>query len=258
MDRAGCCFELAREAARILAACRGHVATEFKGDRDPVTDADRASERFLVEELAARFPEDGFLGEEGTSRPGSSGYLWVADPLDGTVNFSHGNPHYAVSLALLREGRVLAGAVAHGASGELFTAERGAGAFRNGERLRVSGCRELHLALAATDFPYDQEARLGRGVRRMESLLLACQGLRIQGSAALELCRIAAGELDLYAGDGTRPWDVAAGLVILEEAGGRATTWTGQELDMADPRFPLATNGALHMAALRVAQDFLL
>ena len=99
---------------------------------------------------------------------------------------------------------------------------------------------------------------LGRGVRRMESLLLACQGLRIQGSAALELCRIAAGELDLYAGDGTRPWDVAAGLVILEEAGGRATTWTGQELDMSDPRFPLATNGALHAAALRVAQDFLL
>jgi myo-inositol-1(or 4)-monophosphatase len=234
---------------------RGKVATEFKSALDPVTEADRASERFLMQALRQRYPDDGFLGEEGTERSGSSGYLWVADPLDGTVNFSHGNPHFAVSLGLLKDGRAVAGAVAHGASPERFTAELGAGAFRNGVRLCTSPIDTPDRALAATDFPYDRASRLGRGAARVRAFLGAFQVVRIQGSAALDICRIAAGELEVYAGDGTRPWDVAAATLILEEAGGRVTTWTGGPLDLMQPTFPLASNGPMHPFALTVMQD---
>jgi myo-inositol-1(or 4)-monophosphatase len=233
------------------------VETEFKSPLDPVTAADRASERFLAEALARLYPRDGFLGEEGSRRDGSSGYLWVADPLDGTVNFAHGNPHYSVSLGLLRNGRPVAGAVAHGAGPERFQAERGAGAFRDGVRLRVSAVAEPDRALAATDFPYDREARLGRGAARVRAFLGAFQVVRIQGSAALDVCRIAAGELDVYAGDGTRPWDLAAAALILQEAGGTVTTWAGAPLDPMDPARPLASNGPLHPFALKVMAELL-
>jgi myo-inositol-1(or 4)-monophosphatase len=231
------------------------VTAEFKGHLDPVTEADRASERFLTETLAKLFPEDGFLGEEGAQRPTRSGYLWVADPLDGTVNFAHGNPHYSVSLALFREGLPVAGCVAHGAVEECYRAERGAGAFRGDARLKASSLQDPDGALAATDFPYDRQARTGRGVARIKAFLGAFQSLRIQGSAALELCRIAAGELDVYAGDGTRPWDVGAAGLILEEAGGRLTTWKGEGLDWLRPTFPLATNGPLHPFALKLFEE---
>lgn len=246
---------MAREAAQLLAGYRGKVATEFKGALDPVTEADRAAEKFLLEALAARYPEDGFLGEEGSSRPSRSGYLWVADPLDGTVNFAHGLPHYAVSLALLKDGVSLAGAVVHAAAPECFTAERGSGAFRNGVRLKTSALADPDRALAATDFPYDRQARLGRGAARVKAFLGAFQVVRIQGSAALDICRVAAGELELYAGDGTRPWDVAAAALILEEAGGRITTWTGEPLDLLDPTFPLASNGPLHDFSLKLFRE---
>jgi myo-inositol-1(or 4)-monophosphatase len=217
-----------------------------------VTAADRASERFLVESLARLFPEDGFLGEEGTTRQGGSGYLWVADPLDGTVNYAHGNPHYAVSLGLLKDGLPIAGAVAHGASPERFQAERGAGAWRNGVRLRTSATADPDRALAATDFPYDRAARLGRGAARVRAFLASFQVVRIQGSAALDICRIAAGELDVYAGDGTRPWDVAAAALILQEAGGAVSRWDGGPLDPMDPACILASNGPLHPFAVDV------
>lgn len=255
LSRADACFRLAAEAAEILASLRGKVATEYKSAFDPVTEADRAAERFLVEALGRLYPGDGFLGEEGTERAGSSGYLWVADPLDGTVNFGHGNPHFAVSLGLLKDGVAVAGAVAHGANPERFTAELGSGAFRNGVRLRTSATMDPDRALAATDFPYDRPARLGRGAARVKAFLAAFQVVRIQGSAALDICRVAAGELDLYAGDGTRPWDVAASALILQEAGGRVSTWTGAPLDLMEPTFPLASNGPLHPFALTVMQD---
>ena len=208
-----------------------------------------------MEALAKLFPGDGFLGEEGTTRQGRSGYLWVADPLDGTVNYAHGNPHYAVSLGLLKDGQPIAGAVSHGARPERFQAERGAGAWRDGVRLRASATADPDRALAATDFPYDRAARLGRGVARVRAFLGAFQVVRIQGSAALDVCRIAAGELDVYAGDGTRPWDVAAAALILAEAGGTLSTWDGAPLDYLDPAAPLASNGPLHPFAVQLMKD---
>jgi myo-inositol-1(or 4)-monophosphatase len=234
---------------------RGRVTAEFKGELDPVTEADRAAEKFLMEALRGLYPEDGFLGEEGTERPSRSGYLWVADPLDGTVNFSHGWPYFAVSLGLLRDGEPLAGAVIHAAASEAYTAERGSGAWRNGIRLATSATTDPDLALAATDFPYDRQARLGRGAARVKAFLGAYQVVRINGSAALDMCRIAAGELDLYAGDGTRPWDVAAATLILREAGGQVSAWDGSALDLMRPTFPLASNGPLHPFAVKLLQE---
>lgn len=257
MNRTDACFELAHEAATLLAVRVGKVPTEYKGDLDPVTEADHAAEAFLLRELSALFPEDGFLAEEGSSRPSRSGYLWVADPLDGTVNFAHRHPYFAVSLGLLKDGQPVAGTVVHGTTLQAWSAERGAGAFQGKKRLRVSEVADLNRALASTDFPYDREARLGRGMKRVQALLASCQTLRIRGSAAMELCRVAEGSLELFAGDGTQAWDLAAGQIILEEAGGSLTDWQGQPVDLlADARWPLATNGRLRDAALALARSF--
>jgi len=257
VNRTDACFELAQEAATLLAVRMGKVPTEYKGDLDPVTEADHAAEAFLFRELMAIFPEDGFLAEEGSSRPSRSGYLWVADPLDGTVNFAHRHPYFAVSLGLLKDGLPIAGTVVHGTTLQAWTAERGAGAFQGKKRLQVSQVTDLNRALASTDFPYDREARLGRGITRVQALLASCQTLRIRGSAALELCRVAEGSLELFAGDGTHAWDLAAGQIIIEEAGGRLTDWRGQPLDLlSESRWPLATNGHLHEAALELAKGF--
>jgi len=257
VNRTDACFELAHEAATLLSMRMGKVPTEYKGDLDPVTEADHAAEAFLLRELTALFPEDGFMAEEGSARPSSSGYLWVADPLDGTVNFAHRHPYFAVSLGLLKDGLPIAGTIVHGTTLQSWTAERGSGAFQGKKRLQVSDVSELHRALASTDFPYDREARLGRGMNRVQTLLASCQTLRIRGSAALELCRVAEGSLEIFAGDGTHAWDLAAGQVILEEAGGSLTDWQGLPIDLlSESRWPLATNGRLRQAALELAKGF--
>jgi myo-inositol-1(or 4)-monophosphatase len=257
MNRVDSCFQLACEAAAMLRDRVGRSRVDYKGERDPVTEADLASESFLRDELLKRFPGDGFLGEEGSSESSRSGWLWVADPLDGTVNFAHGDPNFCVSLGLLRDGLPVLGAVVSASGMEPFHAERGAGAFRGDKRLRVSSVSNLFEAIISTDFPYDVEARTGRGVDRLRALLATCQAVRIRGSCALELCRAASGELEAFFGDGTHAWDLAAGVVILEEAGGRATDWWGRPLDLlSDARWPMATNGILHAEALALASEF--
>ncbi len=257
MNRTDACFELAQEAATRLALRMGKVVTEYKGELDPVTEADRATERFLLRELGAMFPEDGFLAEEGSCRESRSGYIWVADPLDGTVNFAHGHPYFSLSLGLLKDGEAVAGTVVHGMTLKAWTAEKGGGAFQGRKRLSASTIDTLDKALASTDFPYDREARVGRGVKRIQAMLGSCQTLRIRGCASLELCRVAEGSLDLFVGDGTQPWDLAAGKVILEEAGASLCTWDGQELDLLkDASRPLAASKALLPVALELAKQF--
>lgn len=258
MDRVRACFELAEAAGQLLSERLGKVAARYKAELDPVTDADLAAERFLQEDLAVRFPADGFLGEEGAKAQTRSGFLWVADPLDGTLNFAHGHPDFCVSLGLLKDGRPIAGCIVRPVSGESWQAELGAGAFLKGRRLRVSTTPTLGRALASTDFPYDREARLGRGLRRLEALIERCEMFRVRGSCALELCRIAEGSADLFIGDGTHAWDLAAGALILAEAGGRLSRWDGAPLDLLDDASqPLATNGLLHAEALEMTQSFL-
>jgi myo-inositol-1(or 4)-monophosphatase len=256
MNRVAACFELASEAASILRAMRSQIQVDLKGFADPVTQADRAAESFLMREILQRFPGDGFLGEEGAEENSRNGWLWIADPIDGTVNYVHGLPHFSVSLGLLKDGEPIAGAVVQAATKEHFQAERGGGSYRDSKRLSVSSTSKLQDALAATDFPYDHQARVTSGVKRFATLINACQGVRVLGSCALELCRVAAGELDLYCVEGTKAWDVAAGALILQEAGGVITDWDGAKLDVLNPRRPFASNRALNQEALALAVNF--
>lgn len=254
MDRVRACFEAAEAAAALLRSLRGNVRADYKdlargSTLDPVTQADRDAEALLKRELLGRFPGDGFLGEEGAPEISRSGWLWVADPLDGTLNFAHGSGHAAVSLALMRDGRPLAAAIVP-VVGEASRAEQGGGAYRGGRRLEASRTAHLGEALAATDLPYDPRIRHGRARQRFIRLSEAVQSVRILGSAALELVAVASGELDLYANEGCKAWDLCAGALLLAEAGGCLTAEDGGPLDLLEPGPFLASNRLLHEAAL--------
>ena len=254
MNRVQACFEVAEAAAALLRELRGKVRADYKDlaqgtTLDPVTQADRNAEALLRRELLGHFPGDGFLGEEGAPESSRSGWLWVADPLDGTLNYSHGGAHAAVSLALLKDGEPVAGAIVP-IIGEAAHAERGGGSYRGGKRLATSPVRHLGEALGATDLPYDLKVRHGSARARFIALAEACQSVRILGSAALELVSVAAGELELYANEGCKAWDLCAGALILREAGGLLTAEDGGRLDLLDPGPFLASNGPLHGPAV--------
>jgi myo-inositol-1(or 4)-monophosphatase len=212
--------ELAEGAAAIIRDRRpAHVRVGVKSTQtDLVTEVDRATERWLVEQLAVRRPDDAVLGEEGGGRPGTSGVRWVLDPIDGTVNFVLGLPQFAVSVAAEVEGSVVAGAVCNPLTGETFSATVGAGAYLNGRRL--SGPREVPLARAVvgTGFAYDAAVR-ARQIAVVVPLLPRVADIRRLGAASLDLCFLAAGRLDAYFEAGLNRWDHAAGGLIAAEAG---------------------------------------
>lgn len=220
----------AREAGAILRSKVGRVAIEYKGLVDLVTEADRASEALIAERLSAAFPEHRIVGEEGiagvSGAPDDAAYAWIVDPLDGTTNFAHGYPHFAVSIALACEGLVILGAVYDPMRDELFLAERGYGATLNDRPLRVSPAETLIRALLATGFSYDLSER-GPQLAIWNAMQAQCQGIRRDGAAALNLCYVAAGRLDGFWERPLQPWDMAAGSLIVEEAGGIVTDYTG-------------------------------
>lgn len=193
---------------------------------DVVTAMDHASERYLVAELARRRPGDGVLGEEGASVAGSSGVRWVVDPIDGTVNYLYGLPWYAVSVAAEVDGRVVVGVVHNPENGELFSAVRGGGAWLEGQRLRCTEESTLGQALVSTGFGYDADRRREQA-QVAAALLPRVRDLRRMGSAALDLCQVAAGRLDAHYEQGLSPWDHAAGGLIAAEAGARVTGLRG-------------------------------
>jgi myo-inositol-1(or 4)-monophosphatase len=213
--------ELARGAAGLLRDAaqgrRSDVTTKTSGT-DMVTDMDRASEALIVEGLARARPDDAVLGEEGASRPGSSGVRWVIDPLDGTTNYMYGHVGYAVSIAVEVEGQAVVGVVADASRDELFTATAGGGAHRDGEVIAVSGATDLSSALVATGFSYLPERRADQA-RVLRTVLPAVRDVRRVGAASLDLCSLACGRVDAYYEVGLQPWDLAAGAVIAAEAG---------------------------------------
>jgi myo-inositol-1(or 4)-monophosphatase len=214
--------ELAESAGRVLLAGQAGVRTtvETKSTRtDMVTEMDRASEALIVEGLRQRRPHDAVLGEEGTASPGTTGVRWVVDPLDGTTNYLYGFPSWAVSIGVEVDGVGVAGAVFDPVHAELFTGVRGGGAWLNGERLGpVAGSADLATALVGTGFSYDAINRR-RQAEQLASVLPAVRDVRRAGSAASDLCWMAAGRLDAYYEWGVQPWDVAASSVIAIEAG---------------------------------------
>ena len=249
-------FDTAREAARLageilLGMSARANRVEKKGAIDLVTEADLRSEEAVFELLGRRFPEDGVLSEESAARSGTSGRRWIVDPLDGTVNFAHGFPCWAVSIALESEGEIVLGVVLDPVTGERFEAVRGGGAFLNGDRLSVSSTGDLNDALLCTGFPYDIREEPDRVLRLFEALILRSQGVRRPGSAALDLCHVAAGRADGFWEEKLHPWDTAAGILLVREAGGVVSTFEGGPYRPEDKSL-VAGNPSIHRAMVEV------
>jgi myo-inositol-1(or 4)-monophosphatase len=226
-------IKAARKAGRTLKRDFGeveHLQVSLKGPANFVTAADRRAEEILQEELAQARPGYGFLGEEGGAREGSDKtHRWIVDPLDGTSNFLHGIPHFAISIALEREGTIVAGLVYNPANEELFTAERGKGTFLNDQRLRVAARKRLADAVVACGLPHFGRGDLALGRKEIAAVQEKVAGLRRFGAAALDLAWLAAGRFDGYWERNLSPWDVAAGVILVREAGGFVTDIEGGE-----------------------------
>jgi len=222
----------------------------LKGVIDPVTESDLQSQEMIISLIRQSFPDHDFLAEEAgvaTPPPGapSSPCRWIIDPLDGTVNFAHGYPAFCVSIACEAAGRLQYGVVYDPLREELFEARRRGGAWLNGQAIRVSRTDRLDRSLVTTGFPYDIRERLPETLARMGRILGVVQGLRRGGSAALDLCYIACGRLDGFFEENLKPWDTAAGLLLVQEAGGKLTTIEGGVYGIYSPNI-LASNGLLH------------
>jgi len=221
-------LDIAEEAGRMIATAREGtvtVADRKSSSTDVVTQVDRDAEALIRQRIAEARPDDGFFGEESGGGEGSSGLTWVVDPIDGTVNYLYGIPHYAVSIAVV-EGPAdpahwveRVGVVLNPASGETFTAVRGGGAFRGGRALRIPSPPTLDQALVATGFAYDAELR-GRQGAAVARMLPRVRDIRRLGTASLDLCNLAAGRVDVYFERTLNPWDHAAGGLVVQEAGG--------------------------------------
>jgi myo-inositol-1(or 4)-monophosphatase len=248
----------AREAGAILQqyAARGFQIAN-KGRIDLVTEADLASERHIKELIASHYPSHHILAEEsGISRPGDAadGYCWIIDPLDGTTNFSHGFPCYAVSIGLERSGEMVAGVIYDPTRDELFAAERGAGAMLNGDKISVSEIDHLERALLVSGFPYDIRERMEEYLPAWRTFLERAQGVRRLGAAAIDMCAVASGRMDGFWEHGLNPWDTAAGWILIEEAGGIVTKMDGSPFDNYTSSL-LCTNGKIHQAMLDVLEE---
>jgi len=225
--------EAARRAGAILAErFARHRTIEFKGGIDLVTDADKASEADLLGFLRARYPAHGILAEEsGQTRTGE--LRWVVDPLDGTTNYTHRVPHFCVSVAVEGPEGLLAGAVFDPLRNELFSAGKGQGATLNGSALRTSDTQQLNLSLLCTGFPYDVRERPDAPLGLFNRLMRKAQGIRRMGAAALDLAYVACGRYDGFFEFGLKPWDIAAGALLVMEAGGLMTRIDGAPLDLS-------------------------
>jgi myo-inositol-1(or 4)-monophosphatase len=225
-------LELAREAARraaeVIKAWRSRLdGADYKGPVDPVTRADVEAEAAITDLLRAERPDDGVLAEEGSEADSKSGRRWVVDPLDGTVNFLHGVPQVAVSIALEVDGETSLGVIRDVFRSEEYTAASGGGAFLNGEPIRVSACSDLGRALVSTGFAYDRYERPGHYAAQIGAVLGRAQGIRRAGAAAIDLAWVACGRLDGHWEFDLSPWDVAAGFVLVTEAGGEVLGFDG-------------------------------
>lgn len=238
--------EAARKAGGILKEnINGTREITYKGDINLVTEMDTRSERAVVGTLRASFPDHGIIAEEETTIRNGSGYTWIIDPLDGTTNYAHGYPCFSVSIALEHKGDVITGVVYDPMRDELFTAQKGQGAYLNGKRIKVSTVDALIKSLLATGFPYDRKVSEKNNLDYFHDLLMASQEVRRDGSAALDLCSVAAGRFDGFWELKLKPWDVAAGSLIVREAGGRVTDLSDNTFDIFADEV-LASNGIIH------------
>ncbi|HUQ48482.1 MAG TPA: inositol monophosphatase family protein [Gemmatimonadaceae bacterium] len=259
LDAAVAAAQAAAEVIRDAASGRSTLQWESKGAADFVTEVDRSAERAIEAVIASRYPDARMLGEELT--PGadlsSPGLTFVADPLDGTTNFLHGYPQYAVSIGALQRSTLVAGVVLNVTTDDCFTAVAGSGAYLNGERIRTSSLSDPSRALIGTGFPFKQPELLDRYSKHFIAVSRHTAGIRRAGSAALDLADVACGRFDGFWELDLAPWDIAAGILLVREAGGIVSNWAGETKDTsAGP--VVAGNAAIHpwlLKTLHVAES---
>ncbi len=245
----------ARKSGKLLKENLGktnHV--EFKGEIDLVTEMDKNSETIIIESLLSAFPDYGILSEEGEELNASSPTRWIIDPLDGTTNYAHAYPVFSVSIALEDNGNIIFGLVYDPVHDELFSAEKGKGAFLNAAPIHVSTTPQLDKSLLATGFPYDIRSSEKNNLNHFCRFALKAQAIRRAGSAALDLCYVACGRFDGFWELKLKPWDVAAGTLIVKEAGGTVTDFSGNNFDIFSGNI-LASNKNIHDSMLNVLQS---
>lgn len=246
----------AREAGAIVREGFGKVESiEYKGEIDLVTKFDRESEKHIISRLHALYPDHAVRGEEGGGQSSSgSAYEWLIDPIDGTTNFAHGLPIFGVSIGLLQAGEVIAGVVYDPIRDELFSAAKAQGATLNGKQISVSTAATLDQSLLATGFPYDLRTNPDNNLEHFSNFTLRARAIRRPGAAAIDLVWTACGRLDGFWEVRLNAWDVAAGALIVREAGGHVSDLTGGE-DWLDPANIVASNGKIHAEMLTVLRD---
>jgi len=244
---------LAREAGALLMSHFGKVEYTYKGDVDLVTVADKQAEALIVERIKKQFPDHGIMGEEGARANAGSEYVWYIDPLDGTTNFAHGYPVFCVSIGLEHKGKRVAGAIYDPTRDELFSAEAGHGAELDGKRIHVSKTDNLGEALVATGFPTKKRHK-NPNIHFYHHITMRTHGIRRGGSAALDLAYVACGRYDAYWEFILNPWDTAAGVLLVEEAGGKVTGVYNTPFEIVS-REVVATNGVLHPGLTKELQN---
>ncbi len=241
-------IDAALEAGKFLKMNIGKIRQiEHKQgeERNLVTEIDKKTEQLIIEKISKRYPQHSFLGEESGSHQTASGYKWIIDPLDGTTNFTHGLHVYCTSIALEHKGEVVLGVIYDPSLDELFTAEKGKGAYLNNRRIHVSQATRLMQSLIVTGFPYDIKDNPHNAVQHFTTFLMECQAVRRLGSAALDLSYVACGRFDGFWEVTLNPWDMAAGVLFVEEAGGKFTNFQGFPSDIYTPNV-LVSNGHIH------------
>jgi myo-inositol-1(or 4)-monophosphatase len=248
-------IEAAVEAGKFLKYNIGKIKNiERKQGEETnlVTEIDKQSEALIIKKIHDRFPSHAILGEESGASQNSSEYRWIIDPLDGTTNYTHGLPIFCVTIGVEYNGEIIAGAIYDPNADELFTAEKGKGAYLNGMRIKVSSHNTLINSLLVTGFPYNVKENPYNVVEHFTHFLPVAQGVRRLGSAALDLAYVACGRMDGYWEVFLNPWDKAAGILLVKEAGGTVTNFTGDRNDILYNPNTLASNGLIHDAMLTV------
>jgi len=244
----------AKDAGSLLLDMRdSNLTIEKKGMVDLVTNADRASEKLIREVIDSNFPSHQFVAEEGTLAKSESEYKWLVDPLDGTTNYAHGFPVWCIAIGLLKGSEIIAGCIYNPNLDECFTAEKGKGAFLNGKPIHVSETAKLDDALLATGFPYDIRTSGDDNLKEFTAFYKKAQAVRRAGAAALDLAYVACGRLDGFWEFKLSPWDIAAGILLIEEAGGKASTYFGGPYDIFKGEL-LASNGLIHTEMSAILQ----
>ncbi|CAN5419113.1 inositol monophosphatase family protein [soil metagenome] len=248
-------IETAREAGQILLEKFGRkINISFKGNINLVTEADLASEKYIIEKIRSYYPKHSILAEESGESivviEGERTWKWIVDPLDGTTNYAHGYPCFCITLALEHNGEIVVGVTFDPTRDELFAAEKGQGATLNGRPIRISDTEKLSEALLVTGFPYDFAQRKNFA-RHFTEFILKSRGLRRDGSAAIDMAYVACGRFDGFWEEGLHPWDVAAGVLLIEEAGGRVSYYDDSKFSIYKPPI-CASNGLIHVEMLNI------